>query len=105
MPKFLTRQNSNSIARHNYSEPRDYFVSICVENRQQIFGTIVNNQIILNDAGNMINTVLNQIPENYASIDLDKHIVMPNHAHAIIIIRNIVGVDPRIDPNQYIDPV
>ncbi|MCK4917071.1 MAG: hypothetical protein KAJ79_03145 [Candidatus Omnitrophica bacterium] len=53
----------------------------------------------------MINTVLNQIPENYAGIDLDKHIVMPNHAHAIIIIRNIVGVDPRIDPNQYIDPV
>ena len=54
----------------------------------------------MNAVGNMINTVLNQIPENYAGINLDEHIVMPNHAHAIIIIQNIVGIDPRVDPGQ-----
>ncbi len=48
----------------------------------------------------MINTVLNKIPENYSGINLDEHIVMPNHIHVIIIIQNIVGADPRVDPKQ-----
>lgn len=30
----------------------------------------------------------------------DKCPVRPNHAHAIIIIQNIVGVDPCVDPEQ-----
>ena len=98
MPRQARKQNR--LNGYDYLQSGYYFVTICAQNRQQIFGTIINNQMTLNDAGNMIDTVLNQIPENYAGIDLDEHIVMPNHAHAIIIIQNAVGVDPRVDPEQ-----
>ena len=100
MPKTKTRRNTNRIPQYNYSTPGYYFVTICTQNRQQIFGTIVNNQMILNDAGNMIDTVLNQIPKNYVGIDLDEHIVMPNHVHIIIEITEYVGAAPCGRPNQ-----
>jgi len=96
----IKKRHSIRLQKYDYSTNGYYFVTVCTQNRQQIFGTIINNQMTLNGAGNMIDTVLNQIPENYAGIDLDEHTVMPNHAHAIIIIQNIVGVDPRVDPGQ-----
>ena len=33
------------------------------------------------------------LPENYAGIDMDEHIVMPNHIHGILIINNRTGHD------------
>ena len=29
-----------------------------------------------------------------------EYIILPNHSHGIIIIQNIVGVDPCVDPGQ-----
>jgi REP element-mobilizing transposase RayT len=100
MGKLPVRRNSNRIQQHDYSTSGYYFVTICVENRQQIFGTIENHKLILNDAGNMVNSVLKTIPQHYQGIFIDEYIVMPNHIHGIIIIKNIVGVDPRVDPIQ-----
>ena len=103
--KFYTRRN-NRLKDYDYTSNGYYFITVCVENHQQIFGTIGNNQMQLNDAGNMINTILNQIPENYAGIDLDEHIVMPNHIHGIMNIavgaRSPRPGSPRPDNNKII---
>lgn len=98
MYESYTRRNTNRIPQHNYSAPGQYFVTVNSENHKQLFGTINNGQMILNEPGKMVNTLLQQIPENYPGTQIDQHIVMPNHIHAIIIIQNVVGVDPRVDP-------
>jgi len=95
MPKFYTRRNSNRIPQYDYSAPGQYFITICTQNRQQLFGTVKSNQTILNDAGKMIVATLKEIPRNYFRSQIDEYVVMPNHIHGII---NIVGVDPRVDP-------
>ena len=75
----------------NYSSPGAYFITICTQNREYLFGEIVNGKMILNDAGQMVQTVWDEIPSYYTGIDVDAYVVMPNHIHGIIII---VGATP-----------
>lgn len=102
MPKLPTRRNSNRIPQHDYSTQGYYFVTICVENRQQIFGTIDNNKMIINNAGNTINFWWGEITRHFPNIELDEYIIMPNHVHGII---NIVGADRCVCPNQCAGPL
>jgi|WetSurMetagenome_2_1015567.scaffolds.fasta_scaffold377428_1 putative transposase len=40
----------------------------------------------LSEAGKVIQTVWDALPERYANIDLDISVVMPNHVHGIIML-------------------
>ncbi|MCK5305679.1 MAG: transposase [Candidatus Omnitrophica bacterium] len=100
MPKTYTRRNTNRIPQHNYSTPAQYFITICTENRQQLFGTIKNDQMILNAVGNMIDLWWQKIFEKYGHALIDEYAIMPNHIHGII---NIVGAgSSRPDNNKII---
>jgi len=79
----------------DYSENGYYFVTVCTNDRRNIFGRIENDQTILNDAGHMINFWWSEIPGHFYGVRLDRHIIMPNHIHALI---NIVGADRCVRP-------
>ena len=51
--------------------------------------------MILNDAGKIANECWLQIPEHFPDVFLHDHIVMPNHIHGIIELKN----NPRTDAN------
>ncbi|MFA7676850.1 MAG: transposase [Candidatus Omnitrophota bacterium] len=97
MSELPTRRNTNHVPQHDYSKPGQYFVTICVENRKQLFGTIQNNEIVLNDIGNMIDFWWQEMFKKYKNIFIDQYVIMPNHIHGII---NIVGADLCIGPVQ-----
>ncbi|NLD37739.1 MAG: transposase [Desulfatiglans sp.] len=86
---------------YDYSTPGYYFVTVCTNDRRCLFGEIIDDVMILNDAGRMVKSVLCEIPIFYAGIDIDKFVVMPNHIHCIIII-NSVGVGPRAYPEHHV---
>jgi putative transposase len=88
MRQSYTRRNTNRIPQHNYSAPGYYFITICTKNRLELFGTVKNGQIVLNDLGNMVNTWWQKTFEKYQNLLNDVYIIMPNHIHGII---NIVG--------------
>jgi putative transposase len=39
---------------YDYSQAGAYFVTICTQNRERLFGDIVDGKMALNDAGTMI---------------------------------------------------
>lgn len=80
---------------YDYSKPGGYFITICTQNRELLFGTVRNGHIILNDAGRMIQQWYFGLEFKFPDIQCDQHIIMPNHFHAIIII---VGADLRVCP-------
>ena len=93
MPRFYTRRNNNRIPQHDYSKPGHYFVTICTQNRREMFGAIINNQMILNNTGCMVNSWWRKMFVKYKNISMNAYIVMPNHIHGII---HIVGAgSPR----------
>lgn len=73
---------------YDYSQAGAYFVTICTQNRECLFGDIVGGAMRLNDAGQMIRAVWHQIPDHFLNADIDEFIVMPNHFHGIIVINN-----------------
>jgi len=76
---------------YDYSQSGTYFITICTDNRESLFGKIVDGVMRLNDAGIMIQSVWNEIPAHYPGSDIDEFVIMPNHVHGIIVI---VGAGP-----------
>ena len=88
MPKTLTRKSRNRLEGYDYSKTNHYFVTICSNNHQEWFGKIENNEMILNNYGNIIKQQWQWLPQQYPYIELDEYIIMPNHIHGILIINN-----------------
>jgi len=68
----------------DYATPGMYLVTICVHHMEPRFGTVRNGRVLLNDAGNMVITHWESIPERNSGVHLDAYVVMPNHLHGII---------------------
>jgi REP element-mobilizing transposase RayT len=83
------------LSGYDYSQNGVYFVTMCTQNRECIFGDVFDGKMVLNDAGKMIHDVWNEIPLFYLGIELGAFVVMPNHIHGII---EIVGAAPRGRP-------
>jgi REP element-mobilizing transposase RayT len=71
-----------------------YFVTVCTQNRQCLFGEIVNRQMQLNEFGNIVYDEWVKTQTIRKNIKLDEFIVMPNHLHGIIQITDDI-IDSR----------
>ena len=57
-PKYnpnIHHRRSIRLKGYDYSQEGLYFITICVKDRECLFGKIENNEMILNDAGKMLN--------------------------------------------------
>ena len=80
------RRRSIRLQGYDYSCSGAYFVTMCTENRECLFGEIVADEMRLNDAGQMVQMVWEQLPDHYPGVDVDGFVVMPNHIHGIIVL-------------------
>ena len=78
----------------DYSKNGFYFVTVCCENRKNIFGkidfvpTLMEKKMILNNVGIMIERIVFEYFDKNKFVELDEFIVMPDHIHMIIVINN-----------------
>ncbi len=90
----LPRRHSIRLKNYDYSQSGLYYITICTQGRIELFGKIVENKIILNDAGKMIEKIWLKIPKIFPNARLHEYIIMPNHFHAIVeIIELSVGAE------------
>jgi len=80
-------RRSIRIRGYDYSQSGAYFVTICAQNRECLFGNIVDGEMRLNDSGQMVHSIWNDLPDRYPDIETDEFVVMPNHVHGIVVIR------------------
>ena len=80
------RRRSIRLKGFDYAETGTYFVTLCIEQRLHLFGTILDEQMRPNDAGQMIEKTWSEIPNVYPGFELDAFQIMPNHFHGIIKI-------------------
>jgi len=71
---------------YDYAQVGAYFVTICANNRECLFGNVVDGEMRLSEYGVVVGDTWNDLPNHYANIALDEFVVMPNHVHGIIII-------------------
>jgi REP element-mobilizing transposase RayT len=92
-------RRSIRLKNYDYASAGVYFVTICVQHRQPLFGKIVAQSMQLNEAGQMIESVWQLLPERFPHIEMDEFVVMPNHFHGILVIHNRAGLVPAPTTN------
>ena len=89
MEKYKNKYRIASAPLHSwdYGSPGLYFITANTKNREHYFGEIINNKMVLNELGMMVNTQWELTPEirPYMNLGLGEYIVMPNHFHGIFI--------------------
>lgn len=88
----IHHRRSIRLREYDYSANGAYFVTICTQGRECLFGDIEEGQIHLNNAGRMVETWWQKLSTKFDTANVDTHIIMPNHFHGIICI---VGAPPR----------
>jgi len=82
---------------YDYSQAGAYFVTVCAQNREFLFGDIVDGEMQLNGAGRMVEQWWAELNNKSPLIETDEYVIMPNHFHGIIIL---VGADLRVRPHS-----
>ena len=80
---------------YDYSQQGGYYMTIVTQNRECLFGDLVDGEMVLNDAGTMIEKWYFELENKFPDIQCDEYVIMPNHFHAVI---HNVGVDLRVCP-------
>jgi putative transposase len=87
---------------YDYTQSGLYFLTICVQHRQCLFGDVMHGVMMHNDAGRMVENEWLKLSERFRHIRLYEYIVMPNHFHAIV---EIVGATLVVAQTDGTDPI
>lgn len=84
----LRFRKGNRLQGHDYSQNGYYFVTICTKGKACWFGDIVENKMVLNECGKIVENSLLDLPNHYGKCEIFRYVIMPNHVHAVIFINN-----------------
>ena len=104
-PKIHNRR-SIRLKGYDYSRAGLYYITICVQNRECLFGNVVNAKIVLSDAGCMVEKWYFELGNKYPDKKCHDMVVMPNHFHCIIEnipIMDCVKTDARVMDGNKMD--
>ncbi|MEB3206882.1 MAG: transposase [Vampirovibrionales bacterium] len=86
MYKLLPQRKPLRLPGYNYAQNGAYFITICTKNRACLFGDVTHGEMVLNDAGHIIETEWPRTSVLRNDVMLDEFIIMPNHVHMIVLL-------------------
>jgi putative transposase len=93
----IHHRRSIRLQGYDYSQTGLYFITICIHNRQCLFGRIENNEMQLSEFGCIAHKQWSTLNERFPHIQLDEFQIMPNHMHGIV---HIVGATLAVARNN-----
>lgn len=90
-PDHKFHRRSIRLQGYDYRAGGLYFVTLCTHDRVALFGSIINNAMLLNDYGRIVQEEWERTAVVRPNVELDMAVIMPNHLHGIIVIVD----DPR----------
>ncbi len=82
------RVDTTRLARFDYSSPGEYFTTICTMEKVCHLGNVEGGKVHLSPIGMIVREEWKKTPGIRPNVSLDAFVVMPNHIHGIIVIRN-----------------
>lgn len=93
------------LKNYDYSACGMYFITVCTQNRQTIFGEVIkendNAKVLLSETGRCIENIICEIPEHYDNVSVDSYCIMPDHVHMIICLNVDTGGRIISAPTEY----
>lgn len=81
------------LATWDYSQYGAYYITICTKDRMPIFrrgahGAPASAFPGLTQIGEITDRAILEIPAHYANVIVDQYVVMPNHIHMILVLKD-----------------
>jgi REP element-mobilizing transposase RayT len=76
---------------YDYSQPGAYFITMVTRGRQCLFGEVVDGGMRLTDDGEIVQAAWDELLNHYDCVVCDAFVVMPNHVHAIVVLKWYIG--------------
>ena len=87
---------------YDYSQPGAYFITICVRERESLFGQVTGSRMVCNEFGQIASNCWTELANRYTEATSDAFVVMPNHVHGVIIVGAIHELPLRkLTPHQW----
>ncbi len=86
----LPQRKALRLANYDYSQNNLYFVTVCVQNRLNLFGCVNEAKMQRTPAAEMVATWWDKLPGKFAGVENDDFVLMPNHIHGIISLERDV---------------
>lgn len=118
MTEKLLKRKTIRLVGFDYGRAGYYFVTICTQGKRHLFWETVRTdtaqshvgaaigrsyQPVLTPLGQIVENVIRELPVHYPNVQVDKSMVMPNHIHAIIILKGGGGAAPTQDLSTIIN--
>lgn len=81
---------------YDYAQQGAYYLTICTDDRRHWFGRIADGVMHPSPIGELAQQCWDAIPQHMPHVDVGEFVVMPNHVHGIVVIRERL-VDVRGD--------
>lgn len=100
MENCLPKRKHPRLDHYDYSTAGAYYITICTHNRRCLLSRIVGRglgpaEIQYTAYGQIAMEQLFLLEKRYPSLEIDQYVIMPNHIHAILMLGEAAGVNPR----------
>lgn len=114
---YIHKRKSIRLKQYNYANEGLYFVTICIQNRECICGSIEDGEMKLNNIGIMFEKEWRKLEDRFQQVKIKEYILMPNHFHGIVSIEesdtklvpvklgNIIGAYKSITTKNYVQNI
>lgn len=86
-PSYPSRRHPR-LSGYDYQTPGLYLVTICVEQRARLFGSIEQGIMQLTPAGEMVRKTWHGLAALHAGVAIDTEVGLPDHVHAIVVLED-----------------
>ena len=89
----LPKRKPTRIKDYDYNSSGAYFLTICTQNRQCILSHVVGTglpdcpSVQFAPHGEIADKIINQLNDFYEDISVDRYVIMPNHIHLLLLVR------------------
>ena len=85
-PRVSMHRRSIRLRGYDYSRPGAYFVTICANTH--LFGRVRAGEMVVSEFGAIARDCWTSIPDHFSHVRLDAFVVMPDHVHGILMLRD-----------------
>lgn len=96
----LPARRSIRLRGYDYSQAGTYFITLCRQNRECLFGAVERSKVTLSPSGWVVREELIRTTWVRRNVGLDQFVIMPNHLHAILILNEGIRATRRVAPTH-----
>ncbi len=101
--KTVPERKKIRLSNYDYSSSGVYFITICTQNKTPYFRKtdFANSLFPLSHYGEIIDTLINEIPDHYSNVTVGTYSILPDHIHMLLIISEPSGKNISTIINQF----